>query len=272
MPAAEGSGASVRYFGTNGWQSRRLWQKRRTTPPSRGQKSATVIREEEVHELYDGPRAQKRPPPGERPGILAESGPQRSDHTVRRSSGDNLPTLALPVLAGSAGEVVDISSLVFLTRSREEEEKVQAMLEEVRDFDGWNQATGSDHVQFFWHRRFGHFLPLPRGGRGRKGGRRSFLALAALVVDIGSGVFAMLVLLVPMHLVMCSLWSMTGPCCSATRPVWTRRTVFSSWLCSGICEAFDACRQARRQVCVMAGVDQKDRFVVPCRKLRKIRS
>ena len=74
--------------------------------------------------------------------------------------------------------------------------------------------------------RFGCFLPLPRGGRGRKGGRRSFLALAALVVDIGSGVFAMLVLLVPMHLVMCSLWSMNGPCCSATRPVWTKDSIF----------------------------------------------
>ena len=30
---------------------------------------------------------------------------------------------------------------------------MQAMLEEVRDPDGWNQATGSDGVQFFWHRR-----------------------------------------------------------------------------------------------------------------------
>ena len=26
------------------------------------------------------------------------------------------------------------------------------------------------------------------------------------------------------------LWLVTGPCCSATRPVWTRWTVFSSWL------------------------------------------
>ena len=47
---------------------------------------------------------------------------------MRRSSGDNLPTLALPVLAGSAGEVVDSSSLRFLTASalkarREEEEE-----------------------------------------------------------------------------------------------------------------------------------------------------
>ena len=38
------------------------------------------------------------------------------------------------------------------------------------------------------------------------------------------------------------------------------------------CQALDACRQARRQVCIMAGMDQKDRYVVPCRKLWKIRS
>ena len=38
------------------------------------------------------------------------------------------------------------------------------------------------------------------------------------------------------------------------------------------CQAQDACRQARRQVCIMAGMDQKDGYVVPCRKLREIRS
>ena len=32
VPAARVSAASVRCFGTNGWQSRWLWQKRRTTP------------------------------------------------------------------------------------------------------------------------------------------------------------------------------------------------------------------------------------------------
>ena len=126
---------------------------------------------------------------------------------------------------------------------------------------------------------------------------------------------------------MCSLWLMTGPCCSATRPVWTRMdSIFVvvmavayarlvllvslvplcsllSWsgpdaphhgrhqpegllfkvgfsddilhlaLCFlPCCQALDACRQARRQVCIMAGVDQKEGYVVPCRKLRKIRS
>ena len=85
--------------------------------------------EEVVHDAHDALRGQKTPPPGVRPGSLCDPGPQRSDRTVRRSSGDSLPTLALPVLAGSAGEVVD-SSLRSLTASalkarREEKEKVK---------------------------------------------------------------------------------------------------------------------------------------------------
>ena len=39
--------------------------------------------------------------PGERPGILAEPGPQRSDRTVPRSAVKALPILGLRVLAGS---------------------------------------------------------------------------------------------------------------------------------------------------------------------------
>ena len=107
-----------------------------------------------MHDVHEALRGQKTPPPGERPGCLVDPGPQRSDRTVRRSAGNCLPTLALSSLAGSAGEEMDLSTLAFLTRSvlktREEEEeegkKVQAMLEEVRDPDGWNQATGSDGV------------------------------------------------------------------------------------------------------------------------------
>ena len=39
-------------------------------------------------------RAKKTLPPGARPGILAEPGPQRSDRSQRHFSGDCLPTLA----------------------------------------------------------------------------------------------------------------------------------------------------------------------------------
>ena len=52
---------------------------------SRGQKIATSIREVEEHETNNAPRRQKAPPPGARPGILAEPGPQSSDRSLRRS-------------------------------------------------------------------------------------------------------------------------------------------------------------------------------------------
>ena len=65
----------------------------------------------------------KQPPQGVRPGSLVDPGPQRSDRSLRRSAGNSLPILALPVLAGSAGEVVDSSSLRFLTASALEGQK-----------------------------------------------------------------------------------------------------------------------------------------------------
>ena len=43
---------------------------------------------------HDALRGQKTPPSGERPGILVENGPQRSDRS-RQSSGDGMPALAL---------------------------------------------------------------------------------------------------------------------------------------------------------------------------------
>ena len=65
----------------------------------RGQKSAARAGKEVEHATHNGPRAQKSPPPGVRPGILPEPGPQRSDRTVRRFAGAALPTPGLPVLA-----------------------------------------------------------------------------------------------------------------------------------------------------------------------------
>ena len=91
-----------------------------------GQRTAARAGEEVEYVKHAGLRAQKTPPPGERPGILAEPGPQRSDRTVRRSSGET-PLLAVPVLAG--GDGVDRTALSFLVRravedrKREEEEK-----------------------------------------------------------------------------------------------------------------------------------------------------
>ena len=86
-----------------------------------------------MHDAHNALWGPKTLPPGVRPGSLAEPGPQRSDRSVRCSSGDSLPTLALPALAGSAGEAVDSSALRFLTalaleakRKAEEEEQEKA--------------------------------------------------------------------------------------------------------------------------------------------------
>ena len=95
----------------------------------RAQKSASSG-EVEAHETHSALRGPKQPPPGERPGILLEPLPQRSDRSRRHFSGDTHPTPGLPVLAGAAGEVVDSSALAFLTRAaleerRKEEKKVE---------------------------------------------------------------------------------------------------------------------------------------------------
>ena len=94
---------------------------------SRGQKLARVG-EEVVHDAHEALRRQKTPPPGVRPSSLFDPGPQRSDRTVRRSSGE-VPLLAVPVLAG--GDGVDGTALSFLVRravedrKREKEEKAR---------------------------------------------------------------------------------------------------------------------------------------------------
>ena len=73
-------------------------------------------------------------PHGDRSSLHRGCGPAVSltwGRSLWRSARNSLPTLALPILAGSAGEVVDSSSLCFLTasaleaRREEEEEKVK---------------------------------------------------------------------------------------------------------------------------------------------------
>ena len=85
---------------------------------ARGQKFARVG-EEVVNDAHDALRGQKTPPPGVRPGSLSDPGPQRSDRTVRRSSGE-VPLLAVPVLAGDG---VDGTALSFLVRRAVEDRK-----------------------------------------------------------------------------------------------------------------------------------------------------
>ena len=71
---------------------------------------------------HDASQEQKTPPPGARPGILPEPGPQGGDRSLRHPSGNCLPTLSLPVMVGTWREAVD-SSVRFL---------VQRMLEVPR--------------------------------------------------------------------------------------------------------------------------------------------
>ena len=73
-----------------------------------------IVREVEAHETHSAQSRQKPPPPWVRPGLPPEPAPQRSDRTVRRSSGDSLPQLVTPSLAGAAGEAVDFATLAFL--------------------------------------------------------------------------------------------------------------------------------------------------------------
>ena len=97
----------------------------------RRQKTATAIREVEEQATHDGLRAQTAPPPGMRPGILPEPGPQRSDRCLRRSAGDT-PLLAVPSLAG--GDGADDAAVAFLVRQTllEREEEKRKEEEEVR--------------------------------------------------------------------------------------------------------------------------------------------
>ena len=88
----------------------------------RGPKMAKVG-EEVVHVAHVAPRGPKTPPPGERPGILPEPLPQRSDRSRRHFSKDGLPQLALPSLASAASEAVDSATLAFLTRAALEERR-----------------------------------------------------------------------------------------------------------------------------------------------------
>ena len=80
----------------------------------RGQKTTARAGEEVEYEKHVGLRAQKTPPPGERPGILPEPGPQWSDRTVRRSSGET-PLLVAASLEAAAADSVDAAALSFLT-------------------------------------------------------------------------------------------------------------------------------------------------------------
>ena len=106
----------------------------------RGQKTAARAREVEEQAAHDGLRAQAAPPPGVRPGSLAEPGPQRSDRSLWRSSGQT-PLLGVPSLADASAEAIDGRTLRRLLKANlarkkyeeeEEERKYQERAAETR--------------------------------------------------------------------------------------------------------------------------------------------
>ena len=109
----------------------------------RGQKTAARAREVEEQATHDGLRARMAPPLGVRPGSLAEPGPQRSDRSLRRSSGQT-PLLGVPSLADAPPEAIDGRTLRYLLKANlarkkyeeeeeeEEEKKYQERAAETR--------------------------------------------------------------------------------------------------------------------------------------------
>ena len=95
---------------------------------------------------HHGLRAQKTPPPGERPGIFAEPGPQQGDRTVRRSAGDALPTLGLPVLSAAEGGGPGVGEQA----DEEKEEKEEEEEDSQNLFLLWPRSSSTTSVVCPW--------------------------------------------------------------------------------------------------------------------------
>ena len=135
--------------------------------------------QDEVHELYDGLRAQKRPPPGERPGTLAKPGLQRSDRSLRRSSGE-APLLGVPSLADAPAEAIDGRTLRYLLKlnlalaKKEEDEEERRKLvegEQRRKHSFWDDFEEKECQRTSRRKRKKRRMkrlprsPLPQGRR-----------------------------------------------------------------------------------------------------------
>ena len=177
-----------------------------------------------------GVRAQKTArAAGARPGILEEE----------------VPSLAVPLLAGAAGEGVDSSSLRFLTadalrrkRQKEEEgvrkrEEMEQAKKEFQD-EEWHvqRQRATQAAQRLMAAQAASSSSSPtRRKKKRKKKKRNFLEVAALIVDNGSVIvdngsgmsmagFAVLVLFT-----LYSLRLSAGLSCQASWTVWTRTKV-----------------------------------------------
>ena len=124
--AAEGSDASVRCYGTNGWQSRWLWQKRRTTPHEDRSlpQSSGRWRSTRRTPAYGHRRLLHRGRGRHPCGAWAAEGYR----SLRHSSGSG-PLLVVATLAAAEADGVDAASLSFLTARALEDTRKE---EEVR--------------------------------------------------------------------------------------------------------------------------------------------
>ena len=134
------------------------------------------------NETHDGLRAQKSPPPEERPGCLFNPGPQRSDRTVRRSAGKS-PLLVVPSLRGDGG--VDGTTLRFLLeqnlsqKKKQQQQQQQQQEEEEEERENECQREAELSLLFAVHDMsaaqpssgLASWHSSRRRGRGRRGGR-----------------------------------------------------------------------------------------------------
>ena len=198
----------------------------------------------------DGLRAQTTASSGKRPGVLTEPESQGGAVTVGYVAAP-VPTLALSVLAASAGEAVDDRSLRFLlgrslAEKKEEEEKRRK--EKVEEFCQASLARARELYGSKRKRKKRRKRPLPRSPRPLLRGRahrRQWLwhvrAPRAVFPSFGGrprclvfwwprssltppAAYARLVLLV-FHFALCSILSFSGPRCSTPWSVWTRGTI-----------------------------------------------
>ena len=158
----------------------------------RGQKTAARAREVEEQATHDGLRAQTAPPPGVRPGSLAEPGPQRSDRSLRCSSGQT-PLLGVPSLADAPAEAIDGRTLRYLLKANlarkkyeEEEEEEKKYQEKAAEPKRRAQAL-LDHAASLpkRKRKKRRKKKLPRGCARRRQWQRPLSG--ALIVDSGRG-------------------------------------------------------------------------------------
>ena len=78
----------------------------------RAQRTVTSTREGEVHEKHAGLRAQNRPLPGTRPGVLPDPEPQVRAATAGCVAAAGAPLLTVPSFGGS--DAIDDTSVHFL--------------------------------------------------------------------------------------------------------------------------------------------------------------